>query len=162
LIIPALTITAGLLSAFNPPLVRVNLTAQTADEEPKNIKDTLYKKRFPGGADAFTRFISKNIHYPRLAQEAIIPGAATAQFKLSPDGSVKDIKVINADREDMGKEVERLLNMLPKFDAVSSRKTKTILFTVVFLMRNEQGKTIGPDPYKLKADVFVTGDPPLH
>lgn len=174
LIVPALTITAGLLSASNPPLVKVNgeKYIQTANGNtyviltPHNwgslITDSLYKKRFPGGAEAFTKFVSKNIRYPRVAQEANASGAVTAQFQLSPDGSVKGVKVINAARKDMGEEVERLLNTLPKFDAASSRKTETILFTVVFLMRDEYEKHTDPDLSKVKADILVVGYGVMH
>ena len=64
----------------------------------------------------------------------------TAQFQLFPDGSVKGIEIINAAQKDMGQEVERLLNTLPKFDAAPSGKTETILFTAVFLMKDEYDK----------------------
>jgi hypothetical protein len=147
LIVPALTIITGLLSAATPPPDAVNGLLTT---------DSLYKKRFPGGAEAFTQFIAKNIHYPREAQVAYATGAVTAQFQLAPDGSVKGVKVINGAREDLGQEVERLLNTLPEFEAVPSGKTDTILFTVVFLMVGENGKHIGP-PGKEKADLYVTG-----
>lgn len=148
LIVPALAIITGLLSASNPAPDTVNGLLTT---------DSLYKKRFPGGADAFTKFISKNIRYPHDAMVAYATGAVTAQFQIAPDGSVKGVKVINADREDLGQEVKRLLNSLPEFDAAPSRKTKTILFTVVFLMIDENGKEIGPHLLKEKADLCVTG-----
>ncbi|SEW29488.1 TonB family C-terminal domain-containing protein [Chitinophaga sp. YR573] len=174
LIVPALIITAGLLSASNPPLVKVNgeKYIQTANGNtyviltPHNwgslITDSLYKKRFPGGAEAFTKFVSKNIRYPRVAQEANASGVVTAQFQLSPDGSVKGVKVINAARKEMGEEVERLLNTLPKFDAAPSGKTETILFTVVFLMRDEYDKHTEPDLSKVKADILVVGYGVMH
>jgi hypothetical protein len=150
LIVPALTITAGLLSAFNPPLVKVN-------GEKYLITDSLYKKRFPGGAEAFSKFISKNIRYPRVAQQENASGVVTAQFQLSPDGSIEGVKAINTARKDMGQEVERLLNTLPKFDTAPSGKAETVSFTAVFLMKSEQDKHIEPDLSKLNADVYVIG-----
>jgi protein TonB len=106
--------------------------------------------------------MSKNIRYPRVAQEETGSGAVTAQFQLSPDGSVKGVKVVNAARKDMGEEVERLLNTLPKFDAAPSGKTETILFTVVFLIKDEYDKHTDPDLSKVKADILVIGYGVMH
>jgi TonB family protein len=160
LIVPILTITASLIFASNPPKVNGEKYIQTT----KGNTDSLYKKRFPGGAKAYTKFLSKNIRYPRAAQMAFATGAVTAQFQLSPDGSVKNIKVIIAAREDMGEEIVRLLNLLPKFDAAPSGKTKTetILFTVVFSMQDDNGKPVEPDLSKMKADVHILGFSPRY
>lgn len=160
LIVPVLTIVAGLLSASKPAPVKVN--GEKYIQTRTGMVDSLYKKRFPGGADGFAKFISRNIHYPRASQLAFETGAVTAEFQLARDGSVKNVKIIDAAQKDMGQEVERLLNMLPKFDAAPSGKTKTILFTIVFLMHDDNGKLIGPDLNKVKADNYVIGYSVLH
>jgi len=133
-------------------MLSTSVMASSVKENPAT--DTLYKNRFPGGGKALSRFISKNMHYPRLAQEANAIGLVTTEFLLSPDGSVTDVKTITAPHKELGQEAERVLSLLPKFNA--AKKTEKVSFTIMFLIQDD-GKPTDPELSKLKADVYVIG-----
>lgn len=159
-ILPILAMT-GFLSVFHPTIAKVNGQG-IVDGTVKGVTDTLYKKRFRGGAPALEKFLSKNIHYPPGAYRVSATGLVTAQFNLLPDGSIKDIKLMNGTQKDLGKEVERLIRILPKFDAAPSGKVDTAVLTFLFQLVDEQGKYVSPELSKVEADIFVTGYPPIH
>jgi TonB family protein len=49
---------------------------------------------FPGGEEALAKFLSKNIHYPKQAQEKNIQGIVTVTFVVTSDGSLDKIKTV--------------------------------------------------------------------
>lgn len=56
---------------------------------------TIYYKvdvppEFPGGSEALTKFLNKNIHYPRYAQEIGASGTVFVQFVVDENGNVHD------------------------------------------------------------------------
>jgi periplasmic protein TonB len=48
---------------------------------------------FPGGEEAFIKYINKNINYPRAAIEADVEGKVFVSFLVNPDGSITDVHV---------------------------------------------------------------------
>ncbi|HEY8401933.1 MAG TPA: TonB family protein [Cytophagaceae bacterium] len=70
---------------------------------------------FPGGLEAFYKFLQKNIVYPRAAMEMEVQGRVIVQFVVEKDGSVTDVKVLKGLREDMDNEAVRVVSMMPKW-----------------------------------------------
>lgn len=48
---------------------------------------------FPGGMEAWAKFIRKNLNYPYAAQEAGVQGKVFISFVVERDGSITDVKV---------------------------------------------------------------------
>ena len=68
---------------------------------------------FPGGADKFTAYLSKNIRYPAVDRENNTQGKAIMQFVVERDGSLTDIKSLRAPTQAMADEATRVLKASP-------------------------------------------------
>ncbi|PSL49264.1 beta-lactamase regulating signal transducer with metallopeptidase domain [Chitinophaga niastensis] len=120
--------------------------------------DTLFTQRFPGGTEAYKRFLAKNIRYPKGAHDAKITGLVSVQYKLNMEGYISDIKVLSAPREDMAEEIMRTLGKMPRFATTTegNSETETISLTAAFALEGENGEVIkNPDPKK--ADLIIIG-----
>ena len=49
---------------------------------------------FPGGMNEMFAWMSKNVHYPQLAQECGVQGRVLVQFIVGKDGSIGNIKIV--------------------------------------------------------------------
>lgn len=76
---------------------------------------------FPGGEKALLTFISKNLKYPRQAQQMGIQGRVHVQFVIDKDGSVTNIKLVRGIGAGCDEEAMRVLGMLPKFSPGKQR-----------------------------------------
>jgi periplasmic protein TonB len=100
-----------LLPAQNPlPSVDSILTVKKTDKYEETPPS------FPGGEEALLKFLSDNVTYPPKAKKKNITGKVYASFIIEKDGSVSHIKVIKDIGRGCGKEVVRVLNMMPKWN----------------------------------------------
>jgi protein TonB len=90
---------------------------------------------YPGGIPALYEWISKNMHYPTMAQEYGVQGRVVCQFVIGADGSIRDIKVVRSLDPSCDKEAVRMLKEMPKWipgkqngQAVSVKYTLPIVF----------------------------------
>lgn len=71
---------------------------------------------FPGGAQAMTRFLADNIHYPEVAADNGIQGKVVCSFIINKDGSVSDVEVVRSGGDpSLDKEAVRLIKSMPKW-----------------------------------------------
>ena len=70
---------------------------------------------YPGGESAMKEYIAKNIKYPASAIETGVEGVVAVGFVVSPDGSLKNIKVIKMVDPDLEKEAVRLVSGMPSW-----------------------------------------------
>ncbi|WP_257668447.1 energy transducer TonB [Parapedobacter tibetensis] len=70
---------------------------------------------FPGGMEAFSRYVQQNYRYPVNAIEHGVKGQVILQFIVERDGSLTDIKIIRDLRFGTGEEAVRLLRESPKW-----------------------------------------------
>jgi protein TonB len=70
---------------------------------------------FPGGQDAMTRFLQKNIQYPDSARNHNIAGRVIVSFVVMEDGSLTDVKVVKNVAWDLDAEAIRVVKLMPKF-----------------------------------------------
>ncbi len=54
---------------------------------------------FPGGSEAWARFLNKTLRYPDQAMSIDIQGTVTVQFVVDVDGSVSDVRVVSGPEE---------------------------------------------------------------
>ena len=90
--------------------------AEQKAKEEDNIHISVEKMpEFPGGKEAFGRFLSRNLKYPLLAQENGIEGRVVCRFVVNKDGSISDIEVVKGVEESLDQEVIRVLKLMPKW-----------------------------------------------
>lgn len=69
--------------------------------------------KFVGGETALYEFITKNIEYPKLAEENNIMGRVIVQFVIDEKGKVRDPKVLRSVDPILDKEAIRVINAMP-------------------------------------------------
>ena len=81
-----------------------------ADETPLSQAEEM--PEYPGGIDALKKFMLKNLRQPDDLQpgEKII---VKAFFVVNKDGKIGQVKIISTGRNDLDKEVERVINNMP-------------------------------------------------
>ena len=71
--------------------------------------------QFPGGETALLNNISKNLVYPKIAQENGIQGRVIVRFMVNKDGSISNIQIVRSLDPTCDKEAIRIIKSLPKF-----------------------------------------------
>lgn len=70
-------------------------------EAPKKVEDDApftvveIESSFPGGNEAWARFLNKNLHYPEDAQNNEIQGIVLVQFIVDEKGNVSDVRAVS-------------------------------------------------------------------
>lgn len=72
---------------------------------------------FPGGMDAWAKYIQRNLRYPAIAQEEGIQGKVFLSFVVEKDGSITDVKVIRGIGYGCDDEAVRVIKKSPKWKA---------------------------------------------
>ena len=75
---------------------------------------------FPGGNDAYMKYISDRIKYPVIAQENGIQGLIRTSFKIDNNGNVTDAKIESGENDLLNNEVLRVIKGMPKWNAEQS------------------------------------------
>ncbi|MFD1631398.1 energy transducer TonB [Pseudopedobacter beijingensis] len=92
---------------------------------------------FPGGMDAWAKFLRKNLNYPAVAKEEGIQGRVTVSFVVEKDGSVTDIKVIKGIGGGCDEEAIRVIKKSPLWKAgvMNGRKVRvSYVIPIIFQM----------------------------
>ncbi|MBP5338013.1 MAG: energy transducer TonB [Prevotella sp.] len=63
----------------------------TTEVKPNNSPEAMAAPQFPGGQEALTKFLKKNVKYPDLAEQYDVEGSVIMHFTVDEDGSIKDI-----------------------------------------------------------------------
>lgn len=72
--------------------------------------------QFPqGGMSGMIRYLSKNIDYPKSAQENGTQGTVRVQFVVGTDGSLTDFKIVQSVDPALDKEALRVVMSMPKW-----------------------------------------------
>ncbi len=73
---------------------------------------------FPGGMEAFSKYLQDNLKYPEAAQKANIQGKIYVQFVINRDGSSEKFEVLKStENESLDNEALRVLKSIPKWEA---------------------------------------------
>lgn len=76
---------------------------------------------FPGGVDAFLKFLASNVKYPKEDREKGISGKVFCTFIVEKDGTLSDIKAVRGPSEAMKAEAVRVLMRSPKWTPGTSK-----------------------------------------
>ncbi len=91
---------------------------------------------FPGGQEALTEYIDKNINYPETAIDNMIEGVVTVLFTVDPQGNVGSLSIVRPLDVDLEAEALRIVKSFPQWEpardaagkAVSQQVTLPIYF----------------------------------
>lgn len=86
-----------------------------SDETIHNANTIENFPEFPGGMDAFGKFIQKNLRYPYMAQENNIQGKVFLSFVVEKDGSITDVKVTRGVGYGCDEEAMRVIKKSPRW-----------------------------------------------
>lgn len=71
--------------------------------------------QFPGGDEACLKWLSEHIKYPSICREQGVQGRVIVSFVVNKDGSIVDVKTLRSPDENLAKEAERLVKIMPKW-----------------------------------------------
>ncbi len=86
---------------------------QPEDTKVYNLFDIQKMPSFPGGEAAMHRFVLDNFKRPALASE--VAGTIAVSFVVGKDGDIEDIKILRDPGAGLGKEVVRVVRLMPKW-----------------------------------------------
>lgn len=71
---------------------------------------------FPGGKEAWAKFLQKNLKYPKLAKRSGIEGKVLISFVVDKNGNTSDIEVLRGIGGGCDDEAVRVIKMAPKWN----------------------------------------------
>lgn len=113
-----------------------NSEAKTIQKDTSGVFNAVDQQaEFPGGMEAFVKYLQNNLRYPLEAQNAKASGKVYVQFVVTRDGSTANFSVLKGAGYGMDEEAIRVLKSVPKWEAgvhkgqkVNSRFTVPINF----------------------------------
>jgi TonB family protein len=91
------------------------LATQSTAKPAAPKKHIVTKPEFPGGDDAFGRYIQTHIKYPDNPQRNNIEGIVDIVFMINVDGSIGETRVISSPSADLSMEAIRVVKGSPKW-----------------------------------------------
>ncbi|WP_323757734.1 energy transducer TonB [Roseivirga sp.] len=89
-------------------------------EKPEKAEDPFIavekQASFPGGTEAWVKFLNKNFKYPKNAQKSRIEGKVVLTFYVAANGEISDLKVIRGISKDCNAEAIRVLSKSPRWN----------------------------------------------
>jgi protein TonB len=120
--------TAEPVNANNQSATNITTNTPVNDNTPLPVAEIM--PQFPGGKEAFLKFMQKNLRQPDDIEEGqkII---VVARFVVQADGTIANINITEGGRQDLDKEVLRVLNKMPNWQpGVQNGKRVAVYFKV--------------------------------
>lgn len=92
---------------------------------------------YPGGYDAFIKYISENTKYPKTAKENKISGTVYTEFVVSKEGNIESIKILRGVEggEELNQEAIRVIESVPKKWNPAIKDGKAVAASLVMPLR---------------------------
>ncbi len=87
------------------------------DEEVVSFRVVEDLPQFPGGPVEMMKWLTRNLKYPKQAEQLKQQGKVVAEFIVNKDGSVTDVKIVSGLTPSCDREVLRVLRMMPRWTA---------------------------------------------
>ena len=114
--------------------------------------------QFPGGPYALFEFISKNIQYPKEAEDANLQGRVIVSFVVEKDGSVSNAKVVRPIDPLLDAEALRVVNSMPKWiPGKQNGEAFRVKYTIPVTFRIEGGIKGADDPLIERSTAYIAG-----
>ena len=96
---------------------------------------------YPGGSMAMFEYLSKNIHYPKDAEEQQLQGRVIATFVVMKDGSISNAKVVKSVSPSLDEEALRCINGMPNWTpGRQNGKAVNVKYTIPISFRLDKAK----------------------
>ena len=86
------------------------------DNTDKVFTKTEQMPSFPGGQDAWRRYLERNLQYPEKAQEKGTMGAVYVQFIVDKEGNISAIEALNNPGDGLAEEAIRIIAKGPRWE----------------------------------------------
>lgn len=107
--------TSGTPHTYTNTTVKQKTVAKQDDTEDEIVNAPEEQAVYPGGMGELMKFLSRNIKYPKEAQDKGIQGRVVLQFVVNKDGSICDSKVVKAVDPQLDAEALRVINAMPNW-----------------------------------------------
>jgi protein TonB len=101
------------------------------EDEDKIFTVVEQQAMFPGGMEALSKFLYKNIRYPSSARRMGVNGKAFVQFVVDKEGNISDVSIVKSLSPDCDAEAIRLIKLMPPWKAAKQNgravKSKFVL-----------------------------------
>jgi protein TonB len=119
----------------NPEPQKSVETVSTVNPDPVIYEHPEISAHFPGGTDAWRRYLERNLLYPENAQENEIQGTIKLQFIVDAEGNISEVTALNNPGGGLAEEAARIISQGPKWipaeqhgEKVISRHIQTVTF----------------------------------
>jgi TonB family protein len=107
---------------------------------------------FPGGLNAFGKFLGDNVKYPKADRDKGIKGRVIATFIVEADGALSNIKVMRGLSATIDAEAVRVLEISPKWKpGIQNGKAVRVQYSVPISFALDNDKSGKPGPNKMGA-----------
>jgi TonB family protein len=93
---------------------------QSPDSSKVISSEDLSPPSFPGGNEAFQKFMASNIKYPKVALDANIEETIIVKFMVNKRGKISFLKVLKGENESLIEEAKRVIRVMPKWEPARS------------------------------------------
>ncbi len=81
---------------------------------------------FPGGPDAWKRYLERTLQYPEIATENGTQGVVRVQFIVDRDGNISEVQALNDPGDGLADEAVRIIRRGPKWKPAEQNGRKVI------------------------------------
>lgn len=112
----------------NPPKESTGLGAIQPVADPSQDEIVFIKvelpAQFPGGPDAWKRYLERNLRYPESAQDNGTQGIVKVQFVVDKDGTISEVTALNDPGDGLAQEAVRIILNGPKWTPAEQNNRK--------------------------------------
>ena len=121
-------------SSDDVEVVVVDMDTETVETEAFDVVEKM--PEYPGGIEAFMKFLSENVRYPEAASKAGIQGRVLVNFIVEKDGAISNIHVIQKVNDYLDAEAVRVVGAMPKWTpGMQGGETVRVKYTVPISFR---------------------------
>lgn len=128
-------------------------TSKNASTQPPIFIAVENEPVFPGGTQAFYKYIASTLKYPGVARLLGLTGKVYLTFVVDRDGSVTDVKPIKCLGAGCESEAVRVVSMSPKWQpGIQKGRPVRVMYTmpITFDLRTENGESANVDKTFMK------------
>lgn len=100
------------------------------------VEDSVYyfadkRAEFPGGDDAMSQFIAKELNYPDRARQRSIEGRVIVRFVVDSTGKIKNPTVLTKTDSILSEEAVRIVSNLPTWKPAEHKGVRVQMYVTV-------------------------------
>ena len=124
---------------------KIMLRKEGAD--PNKPYDVVEKMpQYPGGTGKLFEYLSKNVRYPKEAEDKCLQGRVIATFIVEKDGSITNAKIVKSIDPALDAEALRVINGMPNWNpGMQNGEPVRVKYTVPITFRLQGGAPIPED-----------------